>query len=389
MNLNIVWLPLSSRVGTIEIGAKILSLLQKKREVYHLGVGDYILNKKSKRIFENNNLLSKNVIKISLNLSNILFGRFTVAIQSFIGFTIIIKLLLLGKYKKLVVYTLLFPLPFLIFKVFLKLVNLESFLIIYNFPQGTPSFLRPKYINKENLFLKLENNVRKIIYSILYNYSNKVICSSYRLANNLKDRINNKLILVIPNGVLNKMPNKNKLKNILENNEDKYLYLYFIGRLTYQKNIALLISKFKELYENKKNISLTIIGDGDQFDSLYSIYSNIENIFFKGYVADPWKKIRDDGIIIVPSIWEEPGHVAIEAFMNNKRFMISNGCSLSDFIPKECNSSIVFNPNNLEDVLINIRKRMDPKIWIKNHNELKKSLDVFSDKQFEKSINEL
>ena len=40
------------------------------------------------------------------------------------------------------------------------------------------------------------------------------------------------------------MPNKNKLKNILENNEDRYLYLYFIGRLTYQKNIALLISKF-------------------------------------------------------------------------------------------------------------------------------------------------
>ena len=255
MNLNIVWLPLSSRVGTIEIEAKILSLLQKKREVYHLGVGDYILNKKSKRVFENNNLLSKNVIKISLKLSNILFGRLTVAIQSFFGFIIIIKLLLFRKYKKLVVYTLLFPLPFLIFKVFLKLANLDSVLIIYNFPQGTPSFRRPKSVNTENLFLKLENNIRKIIYSVLYNYSNKVICSSYRLANNLKYKIKNKLIFVIPNGVLNKMPNKNKLNSILENNEDRYLYLYFIGRLTYQKNIALLISKFKN-YMKTKRISL-------------------------------------------------------------------------------------------------------------------------------------
>ena len=45
--------------------------------------------------------------------------------------------------------------------------------------------------------------------------------------------------------------------------------------------------------------------------------------------------IEEDAIIIVPSLWEEPGHVPIEAFLHNKRFLISNGCSLSDFIDKD------------------------------------------------------
>ena len=55
--------------------------------------------------------------------------------------------------------------------------------------------------------------------------------------------------------------------------------LYFVGRLTFQKNIITLINYFSFLYKDDPNISLTIIGDGE-LNKVVKEYSNISNIFF-------------------------------------------------------------------------------------------------------------
>ena len=134
------------------------------------------------------------------------------------------------------------------YKGFLKIIKKDHYLKIINFIQGTPSFLRDQNSKKRNFFFSIEDFIRKIIYSNFYNYSNSVICSSQRLANQLGLLIKKDLIKIIPNGVIEQMPKKKNLLYLLDKDLDKeMLNLYFIGRLTFQKNIMSLLHEFTKI----------------------------------------------------------------------------------------------------------------------------------------------
>ena len=150
-----------------------------------------------------------------------------------------------------------------------------------------------------------------------------------------------------------------------------------------------LLSEFNKLYMNDDKIFLKIIGDGDLYKKAHNKYSKVKNISFKGYLNNPWEILEEDAIVIVPSFWEEPGHVPIEAFMNNKRFLISNGCSLSEFIEKDVFNKVVFDLNELKYTLKNIRTIANPKDWYYNFDKIYENLENFSFKSFAKSLNEL
>ena len=175
---------------------------------------------------------------------------------------------------------------------------------------------------------------------------------------------------------------------MIKNKNKKITRLYFIGRLTFQKNIINLLDDFSSLYKNDKYISLTIIGDGE-FKNDIKKYLKYKNIFYKGFKKKPWENIQKDGIIIVPSYWEEPGHVPIEAFLNNKRFFISEGCSLSDFIHKDCKDKIVFSINNMKSTLKNIKILSDEISWYNDFDKLNESFSKFTVKSFREALDEI
>ncbi len=387
MEINIIWCPLSQRVGTIEVENQLIKILsEKKKNVYHLGVGNFFKNNNNKQ----NILLSQKFIKLSLRNSYLFYGRLSVLIQAIGGLVKIIKIVFAKKSTKIIVYTCLFPTPFLIAKAFLKIIKKDHYLKIINFIQGTPSFLRDENSKKRNFFFFIEDIIRKIIYSNIYNYSNYVVCSSKRLANQLGLLIKKDLIKIIPNGVIEEMPKKKNLLYLLDKNLDKeMLNLYFIGRLTFQKNIISLLHEFTKIYRNDSRINLKIIGDGDLYEEAYKKYSKYKNVSFEGFLAKPWDIIEENGIIIVPSLWEEPGHVPIEAFTNNRRFLISSGCSLSDFIKKGTKPNIVFEINQLGNFLKNLKSNINGENWYEYFDELNESLKNFTYKSFAEAVNEL
>ncbi len=387
MELYIVWCPMSQRVGTVEIEDLIINYLnENNKKVFHLGVGNFL--KKNKNLYINN-LLSKKFIEFSLSKSFLFYGRFSVFIQSLKGLQEIFNIFFNKKYSKLVVYTCLFPTPFLFLKAILKIFKIDNNIKIINFIQGTPSFLRDNSQNK-NIYFTLEDIIRKNIYRKLYSYSNHIICSSKKIADQLGNLVSAELIKVIPNGVIRKMPKKKDLSYLLKEDIDKKLInLYFIGRLTHQKNIMRLLFEFCNLYKNDERIKLTIIGDGDLYKVAYEKYSKFRNITFKGYLNNPWKSLEENAVVIVPSLWEEPGHVPLEAFLNNKRFLISKGCSLSEFINKDYRNKIVFDLADFSLILKNIFQKVNPKDWYDNFENLYKDFENFTIKSFKESINEL
>tara|TARA_Y200000002_G_scaffold275697_1_gene229956 strand:- start:4210 stop:5346 length:1137 start_codon:yes stop_codon:yes gene_type:complete len=378
---------MSQRVGTVEIEDLIINYLnEKNKKVFHLGVGNFL--KKNKNLYINN-LLSKKFIEFSLSKSFLFYGRFSVFIQSLKGGQEIFNIFLNKKYTKLVVYTCLFPTPFLFLKAILKIFKIDNNIKIINFIQGTPSFLRENNQNK-NIYFTLEDIIRKNIYRKLYSYSNHIICSSKKIADQLGNLVSAELIKVIPNGVIRQMPKKKDLSYLLKEDIDKKGFnLYFIGRLTSQKNIMRLLFEFCNLYKNDERIKLTIIGDGDLYKDAYEKYSKFRNIIFKGYLNNPWQSLEENAVVIVPSLWEEPGHVPLEAFLNNKRFLISKGCSLSEFINKDYRNKIVFDLADFSLILKNIIQKVNPKDWYDNFENLYKDFENFTIKSFKESINEL
>ena len=388
MKLNVVWCPLSERVGTIEVENQIIQyLIDKNKKVYSLGISSYL--KKTHLSNGSIGLLPKNYIKFTLKNSKILYGRFTIFLQSSLGLIKLFKIFLSNKNCEIIIYSCLFPTPLLLAKSFLKLFNCQDSIKIINFIQGTPSFLRTKN-QKRNPYFYFENILRKIIYTNLYKNSNYIICSSHRLADQISNYLDKRLIKVIPNGILKELPKRKNLLYLKESNLNKNkIKLYFIGRLTYQKNIIFLLEEFIKNYKNDNTIDLTVIGNGDLFDKVNKEYSKFNNIIFLGFIKDPWKVIKKDGIIIVPSLWEEPGHVPLEAFLNNKRFFISKGCSLSDFIHQDFKSNLVFELKELSHLLKNIRVISDGKNWYKIFPKLNISFEKFTYKSFQESLNQL
>ena len=96
MELNIVWCPMSQRVGTVEVEEQIINyLIKNRKKVLTLGVGNFFKSKKNRLEI---NLLSEKFIKFSLKKSFILYGRFSVLIQSIKGLQEIFRIFGKNKY---------------------------------------------------------------------------------------------------------------------------------------------------------------------------------------------------------------------------------------------------------------------------------------------------
>jgi glycosyltransferase involved in cell wall biosynthesis len=94
--------------------------------------------------------------------------------------------------------------------------------------------------------------------------------------------------------------------------------LLFVGRLSKQKNIPLLIHAFKKVLDKKYNVRLHIVGSGEEKENLIKIindYGLNKQIIMHGGLS--WEKVQKlysmYDLFILPSIEEAFGMVLIEA----------------------------------------------------------------------------
>ena len=105
-------------------------------------------------------------------------------------------------------------------------------------------------------------------------------------------------------------------------------YFLNIGRLTKQKNQALLIDVFSKLIKNNNNLYLYIAGDGEKKKLLKKMIIDKQvqnNVFLLGYCENVFPLIKNSSAVISASLWEDPGAVMIEAAYCNK-LVISSNC---------------------------------------------------------------
>ncbi len=109
--------------------------------------------------------------------------------------------------------------------------------------------------------------------------------------------------------------------------------LVFIGRLSPEKNPQMFI----EIVRTTQIPSL-IIGSGKLMDKLQELVSSQElPINFAGHVVNPWLLFKEGDLLIVPSLNEGDGLVAIEAISNNQPLLLNSCKDLLRFELPEVN----------------------------------------------------
>ena len=129
-------------------------------------------------------------------------------------------------------------------------------------------------------------------------------------------------------------------------------YVISIGRLTKQKNFPFLINSFFKLRKKIKDIKLVIIGSGEEELKLLSLIAKhkLEKyVIMMKYKKNIFNYLSNSIFFVLPSEWEDPGFVLIEAAICNKIILSSNVKNGPiEFIDNEKNG-IFFKKNNYED----------------------------------------
>jgi glycosyltransferase involved in cell wall biosynthesis len=138
--------------------------------------------------------------------------------------------------------------------------------------------------------------------------------------------------VVIPTGI--KLPEYSPNQDDTTDFEQKLPQLLFIGRLVQYKGLHVVLEALNQLRSEHpyKEWTLTVIGEGDKEYLLYlrKIIDNLNlnsAVNFLGFLthARALEEMRAHGILLVPSLWEEPfATVAIEGMATGRLVIASD-----------------------------------------------------------------
>lgn len=127
----------------------------------------------------------------------------------------------------------------------------------------------------------------------------------------------------------------------------------FSGRLIPSKGCDILIRAFAQLKykEYFKKISLIIMGDGSEYESLKNLTDKLclKNVIFKGWVSEEEVKVQISkaAIHVVPSRYEPFGMSAIEAMAVGTCVCASDVGGMKDYIASGYDG-VLIEANNVE-----------------------------------------
>ena len=384
------WCPYVGNIGTIKavINSAKTFAHNKNNEIYvyrniNEWDGYFSVLKKNKIIIEDSNL--SKLFFFFKNPTGIL-TRIYYLIVSLHAFIVLPSYLKRKNFDYIICN--LCAIPILVLKI---IFNLKVKIIISI--QGYPKFLLKK---NQGFFYDIENKVRKLLWRLLYNKAFKVVC----LSENTKDELLKKGILskskifVIPNPVIDdQIIQKSNIK-IKDDwfNDSRCKKIISIGRLTKQKDYSTLI-KAINLVKEKIKVKVLILGEGEDRSILEKKINKDslgDVIKLYGYNENPYNYLKNSDIFVLTSLWEDPGHVILEAAYlktpiistacpSGPQDLLINGragdlCKIKDYkcISKAIISNIKRGPD-LRKIELAYKKSLKY-TDIKHHNELLKIL---------------
>jgi glycosyltransferase involved in cell wall biosynthesis len=157
--------------------------------------------------------------------------------------------------------------------------------------------------------------------------------------------------------------------------EKKKDSLLFVGRLVSDKGIDTLLHAFIELKKTNINLTLTIVGEGEEREWIQE-FINTNNL--NSSVELKGKQVGNDlascmnihSILVVPSKWAEPfGIVALEGLACGCKVVCSSGGGLPEAVGK---FGYLFSNGNTDELINTIKIAL-----VENNSTLNRELDDF------------
>lgn len=154
--------------------------------------------------------------------------------------------------------------------------------------------------------------------------------------------------------------NQNTLHTRFKPNKN---FLY-VGRLSEEKNIFLLLNAYNTISKENNTWDLTLLGDGPQKEIIkqYIIENNLEDrIYLVGFVqqVEIVNYYLNSDVFILPSKSEPWGLVINEALLCGLPVIISNKCGSVPELVKEGFNGFTFDPNNQKELEKLMREFID------------------------------
>ena len=135
--------------------------------------------------------------------------------------------------------------------------------------------------------------------------------------------------------------------------QDDEKMILFVGRLTYQKGVEYLIRAMPKILE-RHNAKLVIAGSGDMRSYLENLCYQLgvgHRVVFLGFVDEnTLKKLyKSADVVVIPSVYEPFGIVALEAMAAGTPVVVSSVGGLREIIQHEYNGVWVY-PKNPESI---------------------------------------
>lgn len=203
-----------------------------------------------------------------------------------------------------------------------------------------------KKIYAEEIGLPSHSKYAQFIFRFLYKLTNKVICVSEAVKDNLlqlKEIELNKGI-VIYNPV--SLPKRHfKIK-------EKKFQIVYVGRLEKVKNVEFLIHALAKL-SCIEHVELKIVGEGRErknIESLIEHYDLNNRITLIGFNNEPEIFVSQADLFVLPSLSEGFGIAVVESMLQGIPCLCSRVGGIPEFITNDLNGWL-FNPDNEFDFL--------------------------------------
>ena len=200
-----------------------------------------------------------------------------------------------------------------------------------------------------------------------------------------KNIFNSNKIKYLPDPVLKIDEIQKKINNssIIDKELSPKNSLISIGRLTPQKNFTFLINIFSKISKNHNNLNLFILGDGEEMNKLKKIVDELnlnKKVFLVGYKENIYDYLKNSRLFILPSLWEDPGFVLLEAGYLNKTILSSNCPNGPVEILENGKNGFLFENNSPKSFIEQFNKiyEEDQSIIFKKKVKLKKKCKEFT-----------
>lgn len=210
--------------------------------------------------------------------------------------------------------------------------------------------------------------MEKILVRAILNNADSVIALTEYMRKEMQ-KISNKEILVIPNGI--DMDRSNNLSpNFKESADTKKKIMIFVGNLRPEKGLSYLIEAMDYITRNNINIHLLLVGEGSQRENLEKLVDKLninDKVTFSGKATteEVTVYLKNSDVFVLPSLHEGFPNVLLEAMASGLPIVATDVNGVNEIVEDRKNGFLV-RPKNSKEIAEKILLLLDDEDLRKN-----------------------